>query len=197
MKKKDTLKRAFSLLFAAILLIASGCAASPKTPVDTADAFLTALRDGKTKKAQSLMYNPEAYSLDSNNGIELNAAAASRLSWTFGEESFDSENNYYMVDVKITMVDVAEVLGTITEKYYDQMLSDAQNGVSWQNDTLEQELLDDLSALIESQDAPMKTQEILMYLVPDDDAWLVFVQDDLINAVTGGVLELYEFYREN
>ena len=197
MKKKDTLKRAFSLLFAAILLIASGCAASPKTPVDTADAFLTALRDGKTKKAQSLMYNPEAYSLDSNNGIELNAAAASRLSWTFGEESFDSENNYYMVDVKITMVDVAEVLGTITEKYYDQMLSDAQNGVSWQNDTLEQEILADLSALIESQDAPMKTQEILMYLVPDDDAWLVFVQDDLINAVTGGVLELYEFYREN
>ena len=94
MKKKDTLKRAFSLLFAAILLIASGCAASPKTPVDTADAFLTALRDGKTKKAQSLMYNPEAYSLDSHNGIELNAAAASRLSWTFGEESFDSKNNY-------------------------------------------------------------------------------------------------------
>ena len=69
MKKKDTLKRAFSLLFAAILLIASGCAASPKTPVDTANAFLTALRDGKTKKAQSLMYNPEAYSLDSNNAI--------------------------------------------------------------------------------------------------------------------------------
>ena len=141
------------------------------------------------------MHNPEEFILGEDSEIQMNEALTQHLSWTFGEKRYDAENNYYMIEAKITMVDLAVVMGDLMTKYFDQMLSDAIQGVSWEDDDVAEQLTADINAIITSDDAPLCTDEILIYVVPDPEGdWKVFVEDEFINAVTGGVLELYEFY---
>ena len=174
---------------------AAGCGKAARQPEEVADLVLTYIRDGKTKKAMALMHNPDEYILGDDSEIRLNDAVSRHLSWTLGEKRYDAENNYYMIEAEITMVDLASVMGELMTKYFDQMLADAVQGVSWEDDAVEAQLTQDLNEIITGEDAPLITDEILIYVVPDPDGdWQVFVEDEFINAVTGGVLELYEFY---
>lgn len=172
-----------------------GCTADARQPEEVAEQMLCFIRDGKMEKARKLMYNPEDFTLGDESDFALNDALTAHLSWNFGEKRYDAENDYYMLEADITMVDISEVMGQIMTEYFDQMLQDAANGITWEDDTLDESIANELDALITAEDAPLVTKHILIYLVPDPDGdWLVFVQDDLINAVTGGVLEAYEFY---
>ena len=91
------------------------------------------------------------------------------------------------------MVDVAEGFGQITDKYLDEMMTDAVNGISWEDDTLSEELISDLNAMIESDDPPMRDFPVTAYVVPDGEGgWKVFITQDLVNAITGGSLEMLQ-----
>jgi len=183
------------VLAASLLFCFIGCGKGARQPEEVADLVLTYIQQGKMKKALALMHNPEDYILGDSSTIELNEALRQHLSWSFGEKRYDAENDYYMIEASITMVDLAVVMGDLMTKYFDQMLSDAIQGVSWEDDQVAEQLTADINAIITSEDAPVCTDEILIYVVPDPEGdWKVFVEDEFINAVTGGVLELYEFY---
>jgi len=182
------------LLVICTVVCAFGCGGA-RQPEEVADLFLTHIRDGHMKRAMALLHNPEDFMLGDSFFIDLNEALLAHLSWTLGDKRYDGENNYYMIEADITMVDLAAVMGELMTQYFDQILADAVQGITWEDDDVAAQLTADLNAVITSDDAPLCTKSILIYVVPDPDGdWLVFAEDDLINAVTGGVLELYEFY---
>lgn len=173
------------------LLAFPGCRKTD--PVDTLEQMLTYLKAGKTDKAETLMYNPEDFSIEEGNRIELKEAVRRHLSWEVADAHLAEDGTYYEVELYIHMVDVAEGFGQITDKYIDEMMTDAVNGISWEDDTLSEELVSDLNAMIESEDPPMKDFPVTAYVVPDGDGgWKVFITQDLVNAITGGSLEMLQ-----
>lgn len=192
---KGKIRRILAVLLIASLVLCAACGKGPRQPEEVADLVLTYIAQGKTRKALSLMHNPDAFILGEDSRIDLNDALTQHLSWRLGDKRYDAENDYYMIEAEITMVDLSVVMGDLMTKYFDRMLADAVQGVSWEDDAVATQLTADINAIITSDDAPLRTDEILIYVVPDPDGdWKVFVEDAFINAVTGGVLELYEFY---
>ncbi|MBQ6474728.1 MAG: hypothetical protein IJJ34_00830 [Clostridia bacterium] len=188
---KKTWKCFLLVLLVLSLAVSGGCRKSD--PVDTLKQMLTYLKAGKTNKAETLMYNPEAFSIEEGNRIELKEAVRRHLSWEIVDAHLAEDGTYYEVEMYIHMVDVAEGFGQITDKYIDEMMTDAVNGISWEDDTLSEELVNDLNAMIESDDPPMKDFPVTAYVVPDGDGgWKVFITQDLVNAITGGSLEMLQ-----
>ena len=193
--RSDKIKKAAALLLVLSLLFCMGCGKGARQPEEVAELVLTYIRDGKMNRALKLMHNPEDYILGEDSEIQLNDAARTHLSWTLGDKRFDAENNYYMIEAEITMVDLAAVMGEVMTKYFDQIYADAVQGITWEEDDVQENITRDLNEIITGEDAPLTTETILIYMVPDPNGdWAVFVEDTFINAVTGGVLELYEFY---
>lgn len=191
---KKTLRYGMHLLLCAVLMCALFlCGCGKKDPQETAEAFLCAVRDGKTARAEKMMHNPEEYSLN-DSALELDKRLASRLKWEFGETEFDLENNYYTIHTDITMVDLSNVMETLLNDAFDDMVSDAAWGVTWEDDTLSEQITAKLEEALSDPGTPTKTQCVELFLVPDDNGgWEVFVTDELTNALTGGVMEWVNF----
>lgn len=188
------LKKTFGFLTTLVLLFAFAGCSSEESPEMAVNNYLTAFQ---TVDLETIA----KYTSDSNDTTDTADDAISDLendktgmafveNMTFEVLSSTQEDDTATVKVSITNVDMANAMG----KAMTEMISLAFSGLS--EEEMEQrstEII--LSAITDNKDITL-TKEVDISLVKGENNWLIVPNDDLVDAITGGLVSYAENINE-
>lgn len=188
------LKKTIAFLTTLMILFTFAGCSSEESPETAVNNYLTAFQ---TVDLETIA----KYTSDSNDTTDTADDAISDLendktgmafveNMTFEVLSSTQEDDTATVKVSITNVDMANAMG----KAMTEMISLAFSGLS--EEEMEQrstEII--LSAITDNKDITL-TKEVDISLVKGENNWLIVPNDDLVDAITGGLVSYAENINE-
>lgn len=176
-----------------LLLVVAGCT-GPK-PEESVKACLDAMIKADFTKAaeyvnggsaEEMLQAPEG---NGEEGEALITTLVARITYELGESSVSGNNA--TVAAKITAPDMMTITGTVMANTMDAAFAMVFSG-SGSEDAISDMFISAYQEAIEAADAPMTTTDVRINLTKSGGKWLINSDEELGNALTGGLLSAWE-----
>ena len=186
-----------TFIFMTTLMIAfslTACNLFGPSPDEVASDFLTSVQKGDWEKASKYVNNKDSKKtlkeLTSSKDEEAKFIQDlfKKMSFTVGK--VNEADKKATVESTIKTVDTKIILGTIIQEVMKEAFAQAFSGEETDDAAVEKEMTNKLITGVNEPSAKKVTNKVKINLVKVDGDWKVDVDQDLLNAVTGGLTSI-------
>ena len=188
-----------TLIYITTIFIAfslSACNLFGPSPDEVATDFLTSVQKGEWEKASEYVKNKdtkktlEELTSSKDDETKYMQDLFEKMSFTVGKVK--EEDKRATVESTIKTVDMKLILGTIIQEVMQEALAQAFSGEETDDEAIEKEMTNKLVAGVNEPSAKKVTNKVKINLVKVDGDWKVDVDQELLNALTGGLSSVGE-----
>jgi hypothetical protein len=188
-----------TLIYITTIFIAfslSACNLFGPSPDEVATDFLTSVQKGEWEKASEYVKNKdtkktlEELTSSKDDETKYMQDLFEKMSFTVGKAK--EEDKRATVESTIKTVDMKLILGTIIQEVMQEALAQAFSGEETDDEAIEKEMTNKLVAGVNEPSAKKVTNKVKINLVKVDGDWKVDVDQELLNALTGGLSSVGE-----
>ncbi|QEK11651.1 DUF4878 domain-containing protein [Crassaminicella thermophila] len=190
------MKKIISFLLIAILTMLTVACSGPK-PENTVKSFLDSYKSGNFTEAMNYIIDSENFSMEKikkdfeeKEDEKLTKAfikTFSKLKYNIINTKI--ENDTAVVETEITVPNLGKVTRELIQEAFTLALSNAfseNNNQDKMDSMIETMFLDKIN----SEDIPMVKKNVNIHLVKQDNSWIIKADEDLVNAITGNLIEM-------
>lgn len=183
-----------TLILITTILIAfslTACNLFGPSPDEVTTEFLTSVQKGDWEKASKYIKNNDTKKtlkeLTSSKDDETKFIldVFKKMSFTVGK--VNEADKKATVESTIKTVDTKIILGTIIQEAMQEALAQAFSGEEADDEAIEKEMTNKLVAGVNESSAKKVTNKVKINLIKVDGDWKVDVDQELLNALTGGL----------
>lgn len=186
------MKKLLCLLLSLVLIISVvGCSGS--NPKSTVSSYLDSFINGNPEEAYKFVKDSVDSSdekLINNDDSEFNSAmkkAYEKITYKIVNSTIDG--NTAQVETEITAPDLKIIMMEIIQQAMPLAFASAFSENS-DNDSMDELMNTILIDKLKSEDLPMVTNTVKINLVKENGEWLIEMDDNLVNALTGNLYAL-------
>ncbi|MEH7128739.1 hypothetical protein V7103_11080 [Neobacillus drentensis] len=188
-----------TFIFMTTIIIAfslTACNLFGPSPDEVATDFLTSVQKGDWEKASKYVNNKDSKKtlkeLTSSKDEETKFIQDifKKMSFTVGK--VNEADKKATVESTIKTVDTKIILGTIIQEAMQEALAQAFSGEETDDAAVEKEMTNKLIAGVNEPSAKKVTNKVKINLVKVNGDWKVDVDQELLNALTGGLTSIGE-----
>ncbi|MEH6906235.1 hypothetical protein CN481_22935 [Bacillus sp. AFS006103] len=188
-----------TFIFMTTIIIAfslTACNLFGPSPDEVATDFLTSVQKGDWEKASKYVNNKDSKKtlkeLTSSKDEETKFIQDifKKMSFTVGK--VNEADKKATVESTIKTVDTKIILGTIIQEAMQEALTQAFSGEETDDAAVEKEMTNKLIAGVNEPSAKKVTNKVKINLVKVNGDWKVDVDQELLNALTGGLTSIGE-----
>ncbi|PFP29308.1 hypothetical protein COJ96_11645 [Bacillus sp. AFS073361] len=183
-----------TLIFITTIIVAfslSACNLFGPSPDEVTTEFLTSVQKGEWEKASKYVNNTDTKKtlkeLTSSKDEEAKFMLGLFKKMSFTDGKVKEADKKATVESTIKTVDMKIILGTIIEEVMQEALAQAFSGEEADDEAIEKEMTNKLVAGVNEPSAKKVTNKVKINLVKVDGDWKVDVDQELLNALTGGL----------
>ena len=200
------MKRIVSLVLPVMLIFAMlcGCAANPNRQISRrVDSFFTAVKKADTAAIQSLLgeqytevekeYVTEDFLIIGGEEDEATMAendlfksVFSNMKWEIGETSISEDKETAYVSVKIDSVNLKAILDEAYEEVIGSEISPDEGWIDLLSRAKERVTTKTVSR--HQVELLVKVQRVVDESISDGEVWIVMLNNDLLDAISGGIM---------